>query len=244
MRRLVVFLIIFAVLLGLGGCYRCEEGQLPGVNNTSSQFMPSNAEGTGTSSSMPEENQEETPTELVIDYSMAASDRYFAFVYNEEDAWLNEYLGDNVCIPGYLYVEDREAEEIRLLTTESVKILRDTPNALFCIMEDDSIIRMDYFGQNMETIYQASRGVITFCERLDSQLCFVEGDYIICLDLLTLKEDIVLHHENITKAFLLTAEWMIWEEESGQVYLHYRWSGANIALTEQEFRSLISRPGY
>lgn len=206
MRRFVVFLMIFAVLLGLGGCY----------------------------------GQEEPPTEWVIDYSMEVSGKYFAFVYNEEDAWLNEYLGENECIPGYLYVEDREAEELRLLTTESVKILRDTPNAVFCVMTDGRIVQMDYFGQNVKTIYKASRGDITFCERKDSQLCFVEGDYIICLDLLTLKEDIVLQHENITKAFLLTAEWMIWEEESEQVYLHYRWTGANIALTEQEFRSLMS----
>lgn len=185
-----------------------------------------------------EDNSSEN-NHIDIDYSMAAIDRYFAFVYNEE-AWLNEYLGENECIPGYLYVEDKYTEEIRLLTTESVKILRDTPNAVFCVMTDERIVQMDYSGQSMETIYQASRGDITYCERLDNQLCFVEGDYIICLDLTTLGVHVVLEHENITQAFLHTADLIIWREGSAQYYLYNRTTNMNTPLSEYELRDMTS----
>lgn len=57
-----------------------------------------------------------------IDFSMGVSDDYFPFVYDSNDAWLVDYLGETDCVDGNFYVLNKLENEINLLSTERVKI--------------------------------------------------------------------------------------------------------------------------
>lgn len=107
-------------------------------------------------------------------------------------------------------------------------------------MADDTIVQTDYHGTYQKTIYEATRGSIVLCERLESALYFLEGDDVIRFDFLDGTTEVLLHHENITGIYMTDRNTLFWEENLQQRYLRDLTAGTDTPITEEEFSNMIN----
>lgn len=174
-------------------------------------------------------------TELSINFTHDTGPA-FPFIYDENDEWLNSYIVEYDYVPGYLYIMNSSKTEITAVLEEPVKIIRETPNTIFCVTADDTIVQTDYAISYRKTIYEATQGPITGCERLEHTLYFIEGNSVIQLDIPTGTSTVLLEHEaGIDTAFMTDWNTLLWRDTNGQHYVLDLATGTITPLTEIEY---------
>ena len=180
------------------------------------------------------------PTEPSINFTQDAAPD-FAFIYEENDEWLNGFIVEYDYVPGYLYIMNAAKTEITAVWEEPIKIIRETPNTIFCVTADDTIVQTDYDISYRKTIYEAAQEPITLCERLEHTLYFIEGDSVVQLDIPAGTSTVLLEHEDgIETAYMPDFDTLLWRDSNGQHYVLDLTTGTAASLTEAEYDMYFS----
>lgn len=172
-----------------------------------------------------------------IDYSNEVSTLYFPFIYTDED-WLNQLIGENSCTTGYVYCQNYSTGEIHLILSKPTKIILETPNALFCVTENNTIVRTDYLGLRQETIYTAAYGSITVAARDGSDIYLSEDSNLVYFDAESYSSTLLYRTENIVAMLPISEQRLTWRDSSGQEYLLDLSTKQNTALSDQDLNNL------
>lgn len=173
-----------------------------------------------------------TEPEWNVDFTMGTADAMFAFVYDENNEALLKYLDNyshfvdtSTLNYGALYVVDQKENELRQLISSGVSIVRETPNAIFCVKDGTKLIQTDYYGNRIETVYEATNGKIKSAERYLEWMCLVEQDHVVCLNLNTHQVENTYFCLAVTNAFLSSTEYVLWRTGNYRYYVIRRDSG-------------------
>lgn len=139
----------------------------------------------------------------VDDYGIAPEHLY-PFVYTLSDSFdfFREYvIGPNNCVPGYLYVKDKNSGIITKIYDKQIQSFTETNDFLYCITDDNAIIKLDYSGQSYELLYPASETQLTSLEYYNGGLYFLEGDKVKLYNLATSESQTLFEHSGLLSVF-------------------------------------------
>lgn len=174
-------------------------------------------------------------------FSMDACDDYIVFIYQENESWVVEQFGNYNWVDNRAYVVNLKDNEIRLLSTEPVKLICDTPKAVFYVTESDKIVYTDYCGKVSKTVYLSSTGEIECVSRYMSKMCFTEGEYIMLLDLFTFEISTVAHHKSVSSVHMIDESKIVWRDGiTSQINLLDLMTKKSSQISELEYNELTS----
>ncbi len=187
----------------------------------------------------PDTSELSMPFPQAVDFSMSASEQFMVFIYHEEETWAVETFGQFKWQDGYAYVANNK-NAIRLLDSKPVKLICDTPNAVFYITEDNRLCLADFLGEYSSEVYSSTRGEITQASRYEHSLCMLEGNYIVCIDLLTQEVMGVYNGENAVDVYQYTQSLIIVQDNQGAYKLLDTSTGEMWMLSPQERDTLTT----
>ena len=146
---------------------------------------------------------------------------FYPFVYTEEAgwAWARELIGDcSSCVPGYLYLQDLTTKEITQIIEDPVDMFCPDREILYCIVNGNSVVRTNYWGENKTLLYTAQYGNLANLEHWADSLLFSDGEHVIRFDLMTSCWEDLGVFEGITDIYLEEDNSFVWVNSEGVEY--------------------------
>lgn len=146
---------------------------------------------------------------------------FYPFVYTEEPgwAWARELIGDcSVCVPGYLYLQDLTTKEITQIIEDPVDMFCSDHEILYCLVNGNSIVQTNYWGEDKTVLYTAQYGNLATLEHWADTLLFSDGEHVIRFDLMTSSWEDYGIFVGITDIYLGEDDSFVWINSEGVEY--------------------------
>lgn len=142
----------------------------------------------------------------------------FPFIYSLAPDWkfFREYVGVCNCKEGYLYAKNTDTNVITQLYADPVVAFAEANTNLYFITLDNKILRADYAGKNLTTIYSGGTNDITHVDYHNNKLFFAEGAAIRELNLSTMVVTDLTEVENIFSLDVVDSNTLVMRTEQAE----------------------------
>ena len=238
---LILLVCVTLLLSGCAGLGGSAETSLPTEESTAP---------TGTIDPTTPPNVEPTtpPTEKPtqpVEHLVAPNHLYPFVLTSAKEDMFEEAWGTYEKKEGYLYVKNRDTNEIIQISDEPVyPVIFDTTEFIYCITEDNQLIQADYTGELWRVLYEAQYGDLASIKYRTEKLYYIDGEYV-CLYDLSQKTAVPLRLvPGITRIIPCADGTLVLRNKNKEYFAYdYRSNSFRAVLDEYELNALISGKG-
>ena len=168
--------------------------------------------------------------------------RYYPFVYSNDDSfkWFRDVVvGPNDCEEGHLYVKDQYTENIWEVLNGPVTMIQLNDNTIYCILDENKLVEVDYFGNNYRELYCSSNALDNLAI-WGGNLYFTEKDNVKVIDTKTQEAKSIGSFKGISTFYIENEDSIVWEDVQGDIYNHDMPSGTDELIDSASYSKDIA----
>ena len=150
---------------------------------------------------------------------------YFLYSEAENKQWVRDYIGENDCEPGYLYVKNFTTGEITRVMDIPLKNFVRKEDVFYVVTMDDVFLKREADGSTKELyrfqhgggIYDGEHDPVSYSD--EGIIFMMDGDYVVRVDTATDEVETVTRCEQAEYLYIVDEQSFIWRDESKV----YRW---------------------